>query len=101
MSEEYPREGVEWKVQDVTQMVDIASKTIDVAFDKGTLDSMVDGRGSLVSPSDEVLDMTSRYIREVRNNAINQCNNEGSGPIHAFPYQYLTSTAVSLVIFSC
>lgn len=59
-------EGVEWKFQDVCQMDDIPSKTIDVAFDKGTLDAMVDGLTSLLSPTDEVLDLTGRYMREVR-----------------------------------
>lgn len=66
MSEEHASEGIEWMVQDVCQMDAIESQTIDVAFDKGTLDSMIDGRGSLISPPDEVLEMTSRYIREVR-----------------------------------
>jgi hypothetical protein len=47
-------------------MDDVASKSIDVAFDKGTLDAMVDGQGSLLSPSDEMKYMTSRYMREVR-----------------------------------
>ncbi|KAI1862940.1 hypothetical protein JX265_008986 [Neoarthrinium moseri] len=66
MSQEYAgTEGVEWKVHDVCQMDDIASKTIDVAFDKGTLDAMVDGLSSLLNPTDEVLELTSRYMREV------------------------------------
>jgi len=56
-------EGITWKQADVRQMDEIQSESIDVAFDKGTLDAMI--HGSPWSPPDEVLDDTSRYVREV------------------------------------
>ena len=34
---------VEWRVGDVRDMKDIDSKSVDVAFDKGTLDAMIYG----------------------------------------------------------
>ncbi|KEF58974.1 uncharacterized protein A1O9_03817 [Exophiala aquamarina CBS 119918] len=55
--------GITWIHADVRQMDQIASTSIDVAFDKGTLDAMI--HGSPWSPPDDVLDNTSRYIREV------------------------------------
>ncbi|KAL8993898.1 MAG: hypothetical protein Q9188_007209 [Gyalolechia gomerana] len=48
---------------DVRQMDQIPSESVDVAFDKGTLDAMI--YGSPWDPPDEVLDNTGRYIREV------------------------------------
>ncbi|UKZ78467.1 hypothetical protein TrVFT333_006207 [Trichoderma virens FT-333] len=36
-------EGIEWKHMDVRDMADIPDKSIDVAFDKGTLDVMIYG----------------------------------------------------------
>lgn len=54
---------VEWKVGDVRDMVDIDTKSIDVAFDKGTLDAMI--YGSPWSPPDEVLENSGRYMKEV------------------------------------
>jgi len=54
---------VEWKVGDVRDMVDIDTKSIDVAFDKGTLDAMI--YGSPWSPPDEVLENSARYMKEV------------------------------------
>jgi hypothetical protein len=57
---------VEWKVGDVRNMVEIESHSIDVAFDKGTLDAMI--YGSPWSPPDEVLDNSGRYMKEVRPN---------------------------------
>lgn len=56
--------GITWKHADVRQMDQIASQSVDVAFDKGTLDAMI--YGSPWDPPDEVLDSTGRYIREVR-----------------------------------
>ena len=44
-------------------MDDISTDSVDVAFDKGTLDAMI--YGSPWDPPDEVLDSTGRYIREV------------------------------------
>ncbi|PNP46118.1 hypothetical protein TGAM01_v200291 [Trichoderma gamsii] len=55
-------EGIEWKHMDVRNM-DISDKSIDVAFDKGTLDAMI--HGSPWSPPSEVKDNTSKYMREV------------------------------------
>lgn len=57
-------EGIAWKQVDVRQMDQISSDSVDVAFDKGTLDAMI--HGSPWDPPDEVLDNTGRYIREVR-----------------------------------
>lgn len=54
---------IAWAEADVRNMVDIASGSIDVAFDKGTLDAMV--YGSPWNPPDEVKDNTSKYMREV------------------------------------
>jgi hypothetical protein len=54
---------VEWKVGDVRDMTEIATKSVDVAFDKGTLDAMI--HGSPWSPPDEVMKNTGRYINEV------------------------------------
>jgi len=56
-------EGISWKQLDVRQMDQIPSESIDVAFDKGTLDVMI--HGSPWDPPNEVLDNTGRYIREV------------------------------------
>jgi hypothetical protein len=41
----------------------IDAKSVDVAFDKGTLDAMI--HGSPWSPPDEVLENSGRYINEV------------------------------------
>ena len=54
---------VEWRVSDVRDMKDIDSKSVDVAFDKGTLDAMI--YGSPWSPPEEVMDNSGRYISEV------------------------------------
>lgn len=64
MSERHePIKGIEWKEMDVRNMVGIADRSVDVAFDKGTLDAMI--HGSPWSPPDEVKDNTARYLREV------------------------------------
>lgn len=55
--------GITWKHADVRCMDQIPSGSVDVAFDKGTLDAMI--HGSPWDPPDEVLDNTGRYIREV------------------------------------
>ncbi|KAL8719304.1 MAG: hypothetical protein Q9225_003668 [Loekoesia sp. 1 TL-2023] len=57
-------EGINWKQADVREMDQIPSESVDIAFDKGTLDAMV--HGSPWHPPDEVLDNTGRYIREAR-----------------------------------
>jgi hypothetical protein len=54
---------VEWKVGDVRDMIEIDTKSVDVAFDKGTLDAMI--YGSPWSPPDEVLENSGRYMKEV------------------------------------
>jgi hypothetical protein len=59
-----PDLGIEWRWADVRDMKDIPSNSIDVAFDKGTLDAMI--HGSPWSPPDDVLDNTGRYVNEVR-----------------------------------
>ena len=56
--------GITWKHADVRQMDEMPSESVDVAFDKSTLDAMI--YGSPWDPPDEVLDNTGRYIREVR-----------------------------------
>ena len=56
-------DGIVWKQADVRDMHEISSASIDVAFDKGTLDAMI--HGSPWSPPDEVLENTQRYIQEV------------------------------------
>ncbi|KAI1134591.1 S-adenosyl-L-methionine-dependent methyltransferase [Hypoxylon sp. FL0543] len=56
-------EGIEWKHADVRHLEDLPEKSIDIAFDKGTLDAMI--HGSPWSPPDDVKENTSQYIREV------------------------------------
>lgn len=60
-AKEHP--GITWKQADVRDMHELADQSVDVAFDKGTLDAMI--HGSPWSPPDEVRDNTSRYMREV------------------------------------
>lgn len=54
---------VEWQVGDVRDMSAIDSKSVDIAFDKGTLDAMI--YGSPWSPPEEVMENSGRYINEV------------------------------------
>lgn len=54
---------VEWQYGDVRSMTNIATGSIDVAFDKGTLDAMI--YGSPWSPPEEVMDNSGRYLKEV------------------------------------
>lgn len=56
--------GVTWLCEDVRDMSTIESKSVDVAFDKGTLDAMI--YGSPWDPPDEVKDNSSRYMKEAR-----------------------------------
>ncbi|KAF2877441.1 S-adenosyl-L-methionine-dependent methyltransferase [Massariosphaeria phaeospora] len=56
-------QSVEWRVADVRDMSEIETKSIDVAFDKGTLDAMI--YGSPWSPPDEVMENSGKYINEV------------------------------------
>ncbi|CAK7566794.1 MAG: hypothetical protein SEPTF4163_004746 [Sporothrix epigloea] len=62
MQRRYAGRTMQWRTMDVREM-DLGSATIDVAFDKGTLDAMI--HGSPWSPPDDVLDNTGRYLREV------------------------------------
>jgi hypothetical protein len=55
--------GVEFTVGDVRDMRDVPSASVDVAFDKGTLDAMI--FGSPWSPPDEVLANSGAYMKEV------------------------------------
>ena len=55
--------GIEWRKEDVRHMDSVPSESIDVAFDKGTLDAMI--HGSPWSPPDDVKENTSQYLREV------------------------------------
>lgn len=63
MSSKEPKDGIEWKCADVRNMDMVQSESVDVAFDKGTLDAMI--YGSPWSPPDDVLENTGRYINEV------------------------------------
>ena len=54
---------VEWRVGDVRDMKGIDSNSVDVAFDKGTLDAMI--YGSPWSPPEEVMENSGRYLSEV------------------------------------
>lgn len=56
-------EGIRWLCADVRHMDQIASDSVDVAFDKGTLDAMV--HGDPWSPPDDVRENTGQYMREV------------------------------------
>lgn len=56
--------GVTFQVGDVRDMKDIETGSIDVAFDKGTLDAMI--FGSPWSPPDETLENSGKYMKEVR-----------------------------------
>jgi hypothetical protein len=64
MKSRHPNEPqVEWRVGDVRDMKSIESNSVDVAFDKGTLDAMI--YGSPWSPPDEVMENSGRYLSEV------------------------------------
>jgi hypothetical protein len=54
--------GIEWGRVDVRDMPSVSTGSIDVAFDKGTLDAMI--YGSPWSPPDEVKENTSKYLKE-------------------------------------
>ncbi|GAP88464.1 putative methyltransferase type 11 [Rosellinia necatrix] len=55
--------GIEWQQMDIRQMDKIPSQSIDVAFDKATLDAMI--HGSPWTPPPDVVDNTGRYMREL------------------------------------
>lgn len=56
-------DGVTFQWADIRDMPQFSSDSIDVAFDKGTMDAMI--HGSPWSPPDDVKDNTSRYLTEV------------------------------------
>lgn len=56
-------DGVQWAWADIRDMPQHSDNSIDVAFDKGTMDAMI--HGSPWSPPDDVKDNTSRYLTEV------------------------------------
>ncbi len=56
--------GIRWQLMDVCNMDDVPAGSIDVAFDKGTLDAMI--HGSPWSPPQDVVEHTAAYIQEVR-----------------------------------
>ena len=53
--------GIEWKHMDVRNLVDVASDTIEVAFNKSTLDAMIYG---CPWGSQEVRANTGSYLKE-------------------------------------
>ena len=55
--------GVTYQVGDVRDMKDLETGSIDVAFDKGTLDAMI--FGSPWSPPEETLENSGKYMKEV------------------------------------
>ncbi|KAK4616181.1 EEF1A lysine methyltransferase 4 [Fulvia fulva] len=55
--------GIEWRWADIRDMKHICAASVDVAFDKGTMDAMI--HGSPWSPPDDVLNNTERYINEL------------------------------------
>ncbi|PNS14796.1 Queuine tRNA-ribosyltransferase-like protein [Sphaceloma murrayae] len=64
MSKRDATKDIDWLRLDVRDMVAIGSATVDVAFDKGTMDAMI--HGSPWDPPDDVLENTARYMDEVR-----------------------------------
>lgn len=56
-------DDLDWRIMDVRDMLGIATASIDVAIDKGTLDAMT--HGSPWDPPEEVRGDTERYIDEV------------------------------------
>lgn len=63
MRRQYSHLNITWLEGDVRNMVDVADGSVDVAFDKGTLDAMI--HGSPWNPPEEVKDNTSKYMKEV------------------------------------
>ncbi|KAL0764991.1 hypothetical protein CaCOL14_012250 [Colletotrichum acutatum] len=56
--------GIEWKWADIRDMPDAApTASVDVAFDKSTLDAMI--HGSPWSPPDDVRENAAKYLGEV------------------------------------
>ena len=82
MSERYASDfGIEWKCADVRDLPE-ATGSIDVAFDKGTLDAMI--FGSPWSPPEAVMVNSKKYIDQasfakIFENPISQFIFESSG----------------------
>jgi len=55
--------AIRWQQMDVRAMSSLESGSVDVAFDKGTLDAMIHGNPWF--PPQDTLDNTSAYLREV------------------------------------
>ncbi|KAF1819275.1 uncharacterized protein K489DRAFT_326276 [Dissoconium aciculare CBS 342.82] len=55
--------GIDWILGDVRDMQEIPTHSVDVAFDKGTMDAMI--YGSPWSPPDDVKENARLYVREV------------------------------------
>ena len=64
MEDRHAKYGIEWRLMDVRDMKGVDDASVDVAFDKGTLDAMI--HGSPWSPPQEVRHNTSAYLRQVR-----------------------------------
>lgn len=58
-----PIEGIKWREMDVRNMVGVSDGSVDVAFDKSTLDAMV--HGSPWNPPDSVKENIRKYLNEV------------------------------------
>lgn len=63
-----PLEGLTWLCEDVRDMPVIMSQSIDLAFDKGTLDAMI--HGSPWDPPEDVKENSGRYMKEVRSHIL-------------------------------
>nr|OQO23669.1 hypothetical protein B0A51_08497 [Rachicladosporium sp. CCFEE 5018]OQO28375.1 hypothetical protein B0A51_04867 [Rachicladosporium sp. CCFEE 5018]OQO28560.1 hypothetical protein B0A51_05606 [Rachicladosporium sp. CCFEE 5018] len=55
--------GISWRWADVRDLEDVPTESVDVAFDKGTLDAFI--HGSPWDPPEEVKDSTGRYMQAV------------------------------------
>lgn len=56
-------DSIRWEKMDVRHMDSIPDDSVDVAFDKGTLDAMI--HGSPWNPPDDTRQNTGEYMREV------------------------------------
>ncbi|KAJ1327011.1 EEF1A lysine methyltransferase 4 [Microdochium nivale] len=56
--------AIRWQQMDIRNMDTLVAGSVDVAFDKGTLDAMI--HGSPWSPPQDTLENTGAYLREVR-----------------------------------
>lgn len=74
-TQEAKASGIIWIEADVRNMTEIQSKSIDVAFDKGTLDAMI--YGSPWNPPENVVQSTQSYINEVAQSLPSVASNRG------------------------